>query len=636
MGNDNSQTLGAVLTNLRNAKILEERAKKHRNKVTGPLIKGSPSAQNFLQATEIEAVANKDLSRALKVDGVDYLALLCEQESGNNLNASFLQKLIASYAVKNDLSKGEIHDMRVVDFVQKLKSKQQATKNTITPKDASKLKEKSLMIPKVFISYSWTTPEHEEWVVNFAEKLVTNGVDVNFDKWNLRLGYDVNYFMEQLSKMDKVLMICDKRYKEKAEKREGGVGIEATIITSEIYGKPNQGKYIPILSEVDGKRKGYIPKFAATNAYIDFSNDKLFDKNFEELLRDIHQKPKYIKPLLGKPPEFLDINSYSKVKTVVKTIKQDSALNQQSIFESSFEKHYQMFKENMINIFCVASQTQCSSENTKELTNLQKFRDFFKEDTGDGQDRWHRVLNGLNDYYLKQILDNMEILRKEVELALCKIDKYTPKQLSMLKELSSSLYRLRDVTIDYDDTKRLSIFLWSLFTGWDIIYGYISEEDQYENIFSKKDNYSQENNQRVKNDKDKSIIKIIFTNITSLSALDKFINEAMVPYLVVDVLDEFSDFKKFFHSTKYHIYDNELADLLEAFSKSWADTCSYWEAFTPTNNPEIVRPATEMDIALDEDVAKAIKEVPKVAKKMHSSLKKLVSYIKEKYIDLEI
>lgn len=36
--------------------------------------------------------------------------------------------------------------------------------------------------PKVFVSYSWTTPEHEEFVINLAENFVSSGVDVIMDK----------------------------------------------------------------------------------------------------------------------------------------------------------------------------------------------------------------------------------------------------------------------------------------------------------------------------------------------------------------------------------------------------------------------------------------------------------------------
>lgn len=52
--------------------------------------------------------------------------------------------------------------------------------------------------PKLFISYSWSSPEHEAWVLNLAEELRSNGVDVVFDKWDLKEGHDAIAFMEQM------------------------------------------------------------------------------------------------------------------------------------------------------------------------------------------------------------------------------------------------------------------------------------------------------------------------------------------------------------------------------------------------------------------------------------------------------
>jgi hypothetical protein len=42
--------------------------------------------------------------------------------------------------------------------------------------------------PKTFISYSWTTPDYESWVISLASELRENGVDVILDKWDLKEG----------------------------------------------------------------------------------------------------------------------------------------------------------------------------------------------------------------------------------------------------------------------------------------------------------------------------------------------------------------------------------------------------------------------------------------------------------------
>ena len=93
---------------------------------------------------------------------------------------------------------------------------------------------------KVFISYSWAVQDR---VVELAERLVANGVDVVLDVWDLMPGHDKYAFMEQSvndQTVNKVLIICDKTYTEKADARQGGVGDETVIISPEIYGKVRQ------------------------------------------------------------------------------------------------------------------------------------------------------------------------------------------------------------------------------------------------------------------------------------------------------------------------------------------------------------------------------------------------------------
>jgi uncharacterized protein YcgI (DUF1989 family) len=72
------------------------------------------------------------------------------------------------------------------------------------------------MIKKIFISYSWGTKDHQDWVQNFATRLSSDGIDVTLDRWSAKEGHDINYFMETMVKKDhydKVLIISDKNYK---------------------------------------------------------------------------------------------------------------------------------------------------------------------------------------------------------------------------------------------------------------------------------------------------------------------------------------------------------------------------------------------------------------------------------------
>src|SRR5690348_88423 len=118
--------------------------------------------------------------------------------------------------------------------------------------------------PKVFISYSWTTPQHEQWVVEFAERLSSDGIVVVLDKWDLKEGQDKHKFMEQMvhdPAINKVLVVCDRGYQTKADDRKGGVGTETQLISKEVYENTDQEKFIPIILEYDETGKPCIPHF---------------------------------------------------------------------------------------------------------------------------------------------------------------------------------------------------------------------------------------------------------------------------------------------------------------------------------------------------------------------------------------
>lgn len=162
--------------------------------------------------------------------------------------------------------------------------------------------------PKVFISYAWTSDAHVEWVLSLATRLVNDGVDVVIDRWDLEPGQDKYHFMERMvndSSINKVLVICDKRYAEKANDRQGGVGTESTIISQEVYNQVAQTKFLPVITEKEEEKNPYLPVFLKSRIYVDLSQPLSFSENYEELLRNIYGKPLYIKPTLGRAPTFL-------------------------------------------------------------------------------------------------------------------------------------------------------------------------------------------------------------------------------------------------------------------------------------------------------------------------------------------
>ena len=162
--------------------------------------------------------------------------------------------------------------------------------------------------PKIFVSYCWSSPDHESWVISLAERLVSDGVDVVIDKWELKEGQDKFNFMETMVKsneIQKVLIVLDKKYSEKAEQRTGGVGTETQIISPKIYENVSQEKFIPIVKEKDENGDAYVPTFLNGRIYIDLSEQNNFEENYETLLRNIYQRPAYSKPKLGKAPSYI-------------------------------------------------------------------------------------------------------------------------------------------------------------------------------------------------------------------------------------------------------------------------------------------------------------------------------------------
>jgi hypothetical protein len=177
--------------------------------------------------------------------------------------------------------------------------------------------------PKAFISYSWTSPEHENWVKSLAERLVSDGIDVILDKWELREGQDKYAFMERMvtdETVTKVLAICDKQYAEKADKRKGGVGTESQIISKEVYEKVDQKKFIAIVTGYDEKGKAYVPTYFASRIFIDMTTEEKLYENYDRLLRAIFDKPLDVKPSLGTPPSYLFEDAGRASKTAHKLI----------------------------------------------------------------------------------------------------------------------------------------------------------------------------------------------------------------------------------------------------------------------------------------------------------------------------
>lgn len=150
--------------------------------------------------------------------------------------------------------------------------------------------------PKVFLSYSWDSDEHKEWVAALATRLRSHGVDVTLDVWNVHPGDYLPEFMErEISESDFVIIVCTPKYKEKSDRRAGGVGFEEAIITGEVLATEAERKFIPILRE--GEWTTASPRWLRGKLYIDLRGSSLNDYEYQSLLLTLHQRREPPPPL---------------------------------------------------------------------------------------------------------------------------------------------------------------------------------------------------------------------------------------------------------------------------------------------------------------------------------------------------
>jgi hypothetical protein len=153
-------------------------------------------------------------------------------------------------------------------------------------------------VPTAFISYSWDSEPHKQWVKDLATRLRNDGIDVTLDQWHTVPGDQLPKFMEtSIRENDYVLIICTPPYKAKSENRKGGAGYEGDIITGDIFINQNRRKYIPVLR--DGSWSNAVPVWIAGVYGLDFTGDYAIEK-YQELLGTLKGEREQAPPL-GKP-----------------------------------------------------------------------------------------------------------------------------------------------------------------------------------------------------------------------------------------------------------------------------------------------------------------------------------------------
>ncbi|WP_187625513.1 toll/interleukin-1 receptor domain-containing protein [Pseudomonas congelans] len=236
--------------------------------------------------------------------------------------------------------------------------------------------------PKVFISYSWSSEDHESWVVELAEQLMQSGVETVLDKWDLQPGHNAFKFMEQMvndTSIDKVLIICDQAYATKADAQtNSGVGTEAQIISPAIYSNNKQDKFVALVTQRDDSGRPYLPTYYSSRMYIDFSNSSQNSESFEKLIRFIFGQPLYQRPSLGKPPTYISDENVVSLGTTVAFYRAHNALKDgKNYAEGAVEEYFSIFIENLsrfIITYTDSTEEEKASKSYDSIASLLTYR----------------------------------------------------------------------------------------------------------------------------------------------------------------------------------------------------------------------------------------------------------------------
>ena len=154
---------------------------------------------------------------------------------------------------------------------------------------------------RVFLSYSHDSPEHQERVLAFASRLVTEGIDVTLDQWVINPDGGWPLWTEsQISKADFVLLVCTDTYRKRVEhpdETQGGAGAfwEANLIRRRLYdGKGVNDHFVPVFFGASGSSA--IPEMLEGFSYYQIDSPA----GYIALYRRLTNQPEVERPELGK------------------------------------------------------------------------------------------------------------------------------------------------------------------------------------------------------------------------------------------------------------------------------------------------------------------------------------------------
>ncbi|WP_294279887.1 leucine-rich repeat domain-containing protein [uncultured Chryseobacterium sp.] len=151
------------------------------------------------------------------------------------------------------------------------------------------MKNKIREIKKVFITYAWSDEEFNTKILSFVDFLRKKGFDATLDRKKSQESVAINFnkmMIDGIVNSDKVIVVLNKKYKERAEKFLGGVDTEFQIIFEDKKANPN--KYI-FVSFGDENVKDILPLAIGGTEILNLKKDQ-DDNNFNVLFSKIKEE----------------------------------------------------------------------------------------------------------------------------------------------------------------------------------------------------------------------------------------------------------------------------------------------------------------------------------------------------------
>jgi hypothetical protein len=155
---------------------------------------------------------------------------------------------------------------------------------------------------KVFISYSWDSKEHQEWVIYLANRLRKKGLIAEVDVFETQVKSTSLYRMmvEKVRNSDYIIIVLTENYAQKADSFTGGVGFESHLTLPLLMENPN--KLVPIMKH-NGDYRTVFPFHLKGQYAIDFSQDQDFEEKLEELIYRLYETPLHYMEPIGDIPK---------------------------------------------------------------------------------------------------------------------------------------------------------------------------------------------------------------------------------------------------------------------------------------------------------------------------------------------